>query len=243
MDESRGKQGVGRAWVVLGVIFVVFVFALSKFGKDKASVYNQQINSGTGVSSEQVLSELKSEQDSEMWGRYMDKIFEARDKEVEVDTQDLSAEYQKELEDKVLLPEEVLVIQGSIVSNGFNERAKYLNEFEGLYINATKKGVFTEAKLFAAQAASEGQVLKLSDYDKETVLRLATEYELWAREILKLDTPAQYEKRSLRTVQDILQVSYILRKAVVEEDNQVYVMWIGKYTQKVFDILAVRYVK
>jgi hypothetical protein len=178
-----------------------------------------------------------------LWGKYIDRIFEARDKEEIIDSQDLSVQYQKELENKVLLPEETLIISGIILGNGYNERASYLNKFEELYINATKKGVFTEAKLFASQAGGEAMVLELSDYDKQTILRLATEYELWAKEILKLDTPAQYENRSLRTAQDILQVAYILRKAVVEADDQVYVMWIGKYTEKVFDILAVRYVK
>lgn len=239
MDESRGKRGVAQAWIVLGIIFIIFIFALSKFGKNKASVYNQQISTSENITREQVIEELKSEQDSEIWDKYVDKIFS----ETKVPPQELSVEYQKELENKVLLPEESLIILGNIVDDSFTKRAKYLNEFEILYVNATKKGVFAEAKLFAAQAGGVGVVLGLSDYDKETILRAATEYELWAKEILKLDTPSQYENKSLRTAQDILQVAYILRKAVVEEDDQVYTMWIGKYTQKVFDILASRYVK
>jgi hypothetical protein len=239
MDESRGKQGVFKAWVVLGTVFLVLIFILFKYGKDKTTVYNQQINTTENISREQVIEELKNEQDSELWGKYIDKIFS----ESKQPSTDLSAEFQEELENKVLLPEEAIFISGNIVGDGYNQRVKYLNDFENLFVSFGKKGVFSEAKLFAAQAGGSGVVLELSDYDKETILRIATEYELWAKEILSLDTPAKYENRSLRAAQDILQVAYILRKIVVEEDDQVYVMWIGKYTQKVFDILASRYVK
>lgn len=242
MDESRGK-GAGRAWVVLGIIFVVFVFSLLKFGKDKASVYNQQINTNEMISREQILEELKNEQNSELWDKYLDKIFSTESNGEKISAQDLSVEYQKELENKTLLPEEPLSISGFIVGNSYNERVKYLNEFEATFISVVKKGVFSESKLFAAQAGGQGVVLRLSDFDKQTILRIATEYEIWAKELLKLDTPLQYERKSLVAAQDILQVAYILRMAVAEEDDQVYVMWIGKYTQKVFDILASRYVK
>jgi len=239
MDESRGKQGVVHAWFVLGIIFIIFIIALSKFGKDKTTVYNQQINPSENVTREQVMQELKNQQDSELWGKYIDKIFS----ETKSPSEDLSSEFQKELENKVLLPEESLQVLGNIVGNSYSERAKYLNDFETLFIGAGKRGVLSEAKLFASQAGETGAVLELSDYDRETILRIATEYELWAKEILNLDTPGQYENRSLRVAQDILQVAYILRKAIAEDDTQVYVMWIGKYTQKVFDILASRYVK
>jgi hypothetical protein len=239
MDETRGKQGAGGAWAVLAVLAVALIFALFKFGKNKETIYNQQINTNSSITREQVLEELKGEQDSELWGKYIEKIFS----ESKTPSQDLSAEYQRELEQKVTLPEETIFLQGKIVGNSYNERVKYLNEFEQLFVSSKKKGVFDEAKMFANQAGDNGKILELSDYDKETILRLATEYELWGKEILQLDTPAQYEKKSLGAVRDILQISYILKKVVTETDSQVYPMWIGKYTEKVFDILANRYVK
>lgn len=243
MDESRNANGASKAGLVLGIFFLVFIFILFKFGKDKETVYNQQINPDENISREQVKQDLKSQQDSRLWGKYIDIIFESNEAKGTILSQDLSEEYRRELENRVLLPEETLIISGDIMGNSYAEKAKYLNQFEALFVSAGKRGVFTEAKLFALQAGGEGTDLDLSDYDKGTVLRLATEYELWAKEILKLDTPEQYVNRSLRTAQDILHVAFILRKAVAENDDQVYVMWIGKYTQKVFDILAVRYVK
>jgi hypothetical protein len=74
-------------------------------------------------------------------------------------------------------------------------------------------------------------------------LRIATEYDLWAEEILQLETPSMFEKKSLETVRNILNTSYILRKLVEEEDSQIYLMWIGKYMQIVFDIIALRYAR
>lgn len=242
MDETRGKHGVVNAWIVLGFIFVIFLFLLNKYGKEEEVIYNQQISVNENQTREQVLEDLKREKDSALWNDYIDKIaLSAKDKNIT--PEEISENYQKELENKVTLPTENLFLQGKIVGDSSAEVGKYLNEFEILLENARKRGVFSEAGIFRAQAVDSETNLELSDFDKQTLLRIATEYELWAKEIGKLDTPKKYENKSLLAMQDILQMSYVLEKIVEETDSQVYVMWIGKYTQKAFDILANTYVK
>jgi hypothetical protein len=145
-----------------------------------------------------------------------------------------------ELTQRTKLPEQIVFLNKETVGNSFAEKALYLNKFEEYMVEAKKKGVFSESLIFSAQAEN---FLPLSDYDKATILRNATEYEIWANKILDLETPRVYENKSLAAAEDIFNAAYILRKIVEENDRQIYVLWIGKYVETIFDILATRYVK
>jgi hypothetical protein len=251
MDETRGKPGWGfmggggQAVVVLVFLFCLAIFLVFKFGKNTTSVVNQEAiknnteNQFGNLSKEEILEKLKAESNSEIYNKYLDKIKDGFSQEV-------STQYQTELEQKTALPEQIIFLTKPTIGNSYSEKAIYLNTFEALFASMRKRGVFSESAIFASQAGattSPSVILPLSDYDKETLLRIATEYENWAQQILNLETPVVYEKKSLNFANDLLNAGYIIKKVVEEKDDQLYVMWIAKYTQTIFDILANRYVK
>ena len=136
----------------------------------------------------------------------------------------------------------MVIIRGKILDNSFVNRSNYLNDFEKLFTEFKNKAGFSEGKIFAAQI-SGNKILNLSDYDRETLLRLATEYELLSEQVLNLNVPKVYENKSLEAAKSTLNISYILKKMVDETDEKVYPMWIGQYTRVIFDIIANRYAK
>jgi hypothetical protein len=248
MDET-GKMTSGTgAIMMIFFFFFLSLFLLNKYGKSTQRVEvenNVGQNFNLKQTREEVLRQMKMESRSEIYGKYLDLL----DRNSSTSTTEaISNDFKSELETTTLLPEQVVFLKNRVVGNSYNEKEKYLNDFENTFIKARKKGVFSESTIFATQAGPKDStdrstILPLSPYDKGTVLRIATEYDLWAEEILQLETPSMFEKKSLETVRNILNTSYILRKLVEEEDSQIYLMWIGKYMQIVFDIIALRYAR
>ncbi len=265
MDESRNNLTgrSGEAMVVLFFVFAMLIFLLYKFGSNSNSVVNSEVfqnqNQESNLTREEIFEQIKAENDSEVFAKYLEKIKSLKDNasDGEIDgVQDLTGnigeEYKKELENKVLLPQQIVKIKGEILENTYANRANYLNNFEKLFADFKSGGGFSESKIFAAQitptpALPQGEggvrILELSGYDRETLLRLATEYELWSEQILNLNVPKVYENKSLEAAKSTLNISYILKKMVDETDEKVYPMWIGQYTRVIFDIIANRYAK
>lgn len=249
MDSSKQNTNNHiQAIIVLFILFAVAIFLLFTFGRNSDNVINNNVvanSDNINLTAEQMFEQMKSESNSEIYNKYLEKIQEAKKNNTNVQdlTGNISEEFKNELQNQVLLPEQVVSIKGKMVDNSFSQRAKYLNEFEDLFVKYSSKKVFEENKILQAQIGENNSILELSDYDRETLLRIATEYELWAQEILNLDTPSNYERKSLEAAKNALNISYVLRKIVVEKDVKVYPLWIAKYIEVIFDILANRHAK
>lgn len=238
-ENNLRRQTVAEAVIGVIFIFLLLVFLLYKFGSNKENVTNTDIENQP-VSQEELVQSLDDTGgQNEIYFKYIKKIYDAQQTSGEnADVDGIVLDYQKELEGKVQLPEQNVVIQK--VSPTYN-KTKYNNEYEIAFSNLKKAGGTSESQIFESQIVDKDTLLPLSDYDKETVLRIATEYEKFANIISSLETPKVYEKRGVGTTKDALNVAYILRQMVNTEDKQIYTLWINQYSIVMFDIIANRY--
>ena len=95
--------------------------------------------------------------------------------------------------------------------------------------------------MFAAQITKDGQVLPLSDYDRETLRNIQKKFEDFADKVLNMPTPTTYVKKSKGLIIDARAIAFIIEKIVLEKDSKVYPLWISKYGEYAFDIIANRY--
>lgn len=246
MNEAENRGTAGEAIFGIFFIFIVLIFLLYRFGTNKETVANENIPKD-GVTKEEFLSKLNDPtSESEIYNRYIKQIYETQtgktdDGEVvntEVAVDKIVEEYQKELQQKVALPTQTVNIK--IVSDVY-PTTSYRNDFEKIFEELKKAGGTTESQIFAAQITGPDTLLPLSDYDRETILRTATEYEIFVDKLVTLTTPRTQLKKVNELAIAALNVSYILRKLVEENDQKIYSLWITKYAENMSVIITNRY--
>jgi len=238
--ENRGTAGEAIVGIIL--LFVIIILLLYKFGSNNNSVGSTV---STDDSSKQAfLNEINSSStDNEIYNKYIKQIYELQSStgnSIEVQNQvgEIANSYQSELEQKVALPPQTVFLKN--VSDKFTKN-NYANNFELIYQDFKKKDGTTENNILMAQINPDGTILPLSDYDKESLLRIAVEYEILSEKIQNLSTPKSTEKIANEVAVSALNISYILNKIVVENDKNIYPLWISKYVENMSVIIADRY--
>lgn len=235
MNESENTKSVLPGLVVLFFIFIFLIYLLYKFGSSNQSVVNPELSGDNSpVTLDQALTDEEGE--NEIYFKYIRKIYEGQS--AGADVNGILNDYKNELESKVTLPvQDVNLVS---VSNIFNKK-EYLILYENAYIDLQKSGGGSESLIFSQQIVDKDTLIPLSDYDKETILRVAVEYEKFAEVISNLNTPTSYEKKAVDTIKNARNVAYVLRQIVKTNDKQVYSLWTTKYSSLMFDIIANRY--
>jgi hypothetical protein len=237
MNESENQKSILPGLIVLFFIFIFLIYLLYKFGSSNQSVVNPNLSEDNSpVTLDQALTD--SEGENEIYFKYIRKIYEQQSSPDGSGVNEILDEYKNELESKVALPD-----QEAILSNvsSFYDKNQYLEDYEGAYSSLQKAGGGSESKIFSSQIVDEKTLLPLSDYDKETLLRIAVEYDKFAETISNLNTPKVYEKKAMGTIKGSRNLSYLLRQIVSVNDKEVYSLWISKYSTVMFDIIANRY--
>jgi predicted metal-dependent hydrolase len=242
MDETKNKGSAGEAVFAVLLFFVILIVLLYKFGTGKDSVINPDTNE---ANKENFLNQLDATgTESDLYNKYIKQVYETQseasittsDKRQQIDQ--IVTNYQKELEEKTSLPPQTIVLKN--VSNKFSER-NYANNFEIMFSQFKQKGGTSESALLVAQTANGNEILTLSEYDKENLLRIADQYQDFANKVSNLSTPESLEKKAHEIAVSSLNVAYILRQMANENDKQVYTLWISKYAQNMFVIITDRY--
>lgn len=242
MNEMENRGTAGEAIVGIILLFVIIVLLLYKFGGNNNSV-NSAVSSDD-ASKQAFLNEINSSStDNEIYNKYIKQIYELQSStgnSIEVQNQvgEIASSYQSELEQKVALPPQTVYLKN--VSDKFTKN-NYANNFELIYQDFKKKDGTNEGNILTAQIGTDGTVLPLSEYDKESLLRIAVEYEIFSEKIQNLSTPKSTEKIATEIAVSALNISYILNKIVVENDKTIYPLWISKYVENMSVIIADRY--
>lgn len=243
MNESGNKNSVAEALVALAVLFLVLIFVLYKFGATHEVVNNSSIESPT-LTREELKTQLEDQlenpsSDSPLYNKYLKQIYELQTaKGKDADINPVVDSLQKEIEEKVVIPEQKADLK--FVETKF-ERKNYTNNFELLYQDFRKKGGADESKMFSAQIDPDGNLLPLSDLDRENVFLYGDEYENLARKMENLPTPKPLENTAKNMIVSLRKISFILHQMSQEKDSQIYLLWINKYSENMFDIIAIRY--
>lgn len=246
MDESGNTNSqnktAGEAVVVVFFVFLILIFLVYKFGSNNQSVESTKVGNGDSsqISKEEFENSLSDTGgQNEIYFKYIKKIYDEQSTNGEGANLDvIVSDYKNELEQSVAVPEQTVTLAN--VSATFS-KTKYNSDYELAFSELQKGRNPTEATIFAAQIADANTLIPLSNYDKETIQRIATEFELYAEKIKNLNTPTVYKKRGEETVKNALKVSYILRQMVNINDTKIYSLWISKYSAVMFDIIANRY--
>lgn len=242
MNQSETKTNLVEGVVVVGIVFVILAFAIFKYGGADKVVTNPDLKD-TEEYSKQLNDVLNSGSvegsENELYNKYVKKIYEAQKSGTGSDSVDtILEEYKNELESKVYLPPQQARLK--YVGTAFDQKT-YLSQYETLYVDMQKKGGNSESRIFASQIVDNETLLPLSDYDKQTLERIAVEYENFALNVESLKTPKVYEQKSVATVENARSVSYLIRQLINTNDKQLYTLWINKYSTLMFDIIANRY--
>lgn len=242
MNEMENRGTAGEAIVGIILLFVIIVLLLYKFGGNNNSV--NSVVSSDDASKQAFLNEINSSStDNEIYNKYIKQIYELQSStgnSIEIQNQvgEIASSYQSELEQKVALPPQTVFLKN--VSDKFTKN-NYANNFELIYQDFKKKDGTNEGNILTAQIGTDGTVLPLSDYDKESLLRIAVEYEIFSEKIQNLSTPKSTEKIATEVAVSALNINYILNKIVVENDKNIYPLWISKYAENMSVIIADRY--
>jgi len=246
MDESGNinlqNKTAGEAVVVVFFVFLILIFLVYKFGSNNQTVENTNpvTEENPQISKEDFEKSLTDTGgQNEIYFKYIKKIYDEQSingKSANVDI--IVSDYKNELEQSVAVPEQTVTLTN--VSNTYS-KTKYNSDYENAFAALQKARNPSEATIFTAQIADANTLIPLSNYDKETIQRIATEFELFAEKITNLNTPTIYKKRGEGVVKNSLAVAYILRQMVTVNDTKIYSLWISKYSAAMFDIIANRY--
>lgn len=240
MNESANRGTAVEGIFGLLLVFAILIFAIYKFGTSHDSVVNDALQNATDTSD--TVADLDTNSENGIYNKYIKQIYDAQtatntgNKSAQVDQ--IISDYQSELQNKTDIPTPTIVLKN--VSDKFTP-SNYKNNFEIIWDDFKTRGGTSENKIILAQILDDGTLLPLSDYDKETLLRTATEYEVFAEKIQNLSTPKSEEKIATEVAASATNISYILKQMVNEPDKQVYTLWISKYLENMSVIITDRY--
>ena len=243
MNESANKGNAAEA--IIGIVFICILLGvfIYKFGTDKDTVINQVEEKIEDPKAELQSEFSSSETENDLYKKYVKEIYEAKSQgEDSIETQNkveqIISNYKVDLETKTSIPPQTVSIKN--VSNKFTNK-NYNDNFEIIFKNFKERGGSTENAILSAQITSDGELLVLSQDDRETLLRIANEYETFAEKVQNLSTPIGREKLAKEIATSALNVSYILRKLSDEQDKNIYTLWISKYAENMSVIITDRY--
>ncbi len=243
MNESANKTNVAEA--IFGIVFIFFLVGvfLYKFGTDKDIVVNKDAENSVDSKIELLTQFENSKTENDLYKKYAQEIYNTQtEDQTGVETQNkvekIVSDYQKNLENEVVLPPQSVSLKN--VSSMFTNK-HYADNFEIMFSEFKAKGGTSEGLILSTQITSDGNLLVLSPDDKETILRVADEYEIFSNKIQNLSTPTLREKIGREIAISTLNISYILRKLANEEDKNIYTLWISKYAENMSVIITDRY--
>lgn len=243
MNESFKKENVAEAIFGVFFIFLILGIFLYKFGTNKDAVTNpeREVDSQAKTALEDQFNNPENEND--LYKKYVKEIYDIKSQGNEnIETQNkieqIVSSYQKDLENQTFLPPQNVFLRN--VSTNFTDK-NYADNFEIIFNNFKTRGGTSESSILSAQISPDGNLLVLSQDDKETISRLADEYESFSEKVQNLSTPTNREKIGKEIAISALNVAYILRKLATEEDKNIYTLWISKYAENMSVIITDRY--
>lgn len=243
MNETEKRGTVVEAIVGIIFLFAVIIFFIYKVGGNKDTITNSQINNSTTTAptdKEILLNQLNSSSSENLtYNKYLKQLYDLQTGvATNTGVSEIVQNYQNELEQKVTIPNQT--VQLNNISNTFNKQI-YKQNFELLFANFKAKGGTSESTIFLNQIVDNDTLLPLSDYDKQTLLRLSVDYQNFADEVSKLPTPTIYLKLGTEIATKAMNISYILKQMQNEPDKKIYILWINKYSQNMNAIITDRY--
>ena len=224
MQKSEQKLQIIEG--VAGVGFLILVLAFIIFFKSDTS---KEITVNKNLLGEGRAAEISgSPYDSQLLTNHLDLMGKLGDGEEDQKAKsELTEILIKSLDEKTKVPN--FNSRPIFVSETFDKNS-YQKEFFKTFNEATTAGMGLELYYFVSQISPEsGEILELSPYDKESLQRIATEYEIFAEKIQKIETPTDYMKAGEVTTQKAYEISYILRNLLEEKDSLIYSKWFEKY--------------
>ncbi len=246
MNESENTSGASGAVITIIFLFVLLTFAIFRFGGHSDNSASTESTNGKKISKKEFLQSVDSgNPEDEIYNKYLKKIYLEQTKNgSSTDVGNILDEFQNEIDTRLHVPNSVSNESlPNIVASTIFSKTNYNTSYEKIFSESKAKGLTTEGKILAAQTNGGSELLSLSSYDKETLLRIATEYDILAEKTSQLATPKIYEVRAKNTIENLKQVSYILKELAKESDSTVYKLWINKYLVTMFDIISNRYVQ
>lgn len=243
MNESANKGTVAEAIFGITLLFLLLIFLLYKFGTNKGTVTSPEQNKTVDAKTE-LLNQFNSpETENDLYKKYAKEVYDAQSEgkgsiETQNKVEQIVLSYQKDLENETLLPQQNVLLKN--ISDKFTKK-NYEDNFEIIISDFKKNGGTTEAPILSSQITPEGNLLVLSEDDKENILRIAGQYEVFANKIQNLSTPTSLEKIGKEIAISSLNVAYILKKLANEEDKNIYTLWISKYAENMSVIITDRY--
>lgn len=253
MDENNNKRINATAReAITGILFIflILILFLYQFGTNKKTISNLELTEDAQGSKENFLNQLEEENgENDTFNKYLKQIYELQSSstlhneshnssENNREIESIINEYQKELQEKIRIPTQSFQLQN--ISDTYSPKI-YRDNFEILYAELKSNKENSESKIFSSQIIDDGTLLPLAEFDKETILRIASDYEIFADKLSLLPTPKSLEKRMTELGTSALNVSFILRKMVAEDDSKIYSLWISKYAENMSVIITIRY--
>jgi hypothetical protein len=242
MNESDKKEKLSEAFVGLFFIFAILIFLLFKFGKGTGEVRNNDFLNEQNLqdqSKQDMIDQLSEDQNKDLYKKYIKQIYDAQNGSGTAQSVDqIVNNYQVDLQQSVTLPDLNLELKDT--SNSYTQK-QYSQDFEKIFTELKKLGGTEEGKILSAQIQSDNTLLTLSDFDKQTILRDAVNYDIFADKVLNLQTPAKLQTKAITVAQASKNISTILKKLSNEQDPKVYSLWISKYLENLGAIIAIRY--
>lgn len=245
MNESENRGTAGEAIFGIVLLFILLIFLLYKFGNNKEIIAADKIIDESKLSKADFLQKLDDENsDTGLYNKYLKQIYLEQKQSSSTDKTDVIVEnYKNELDTRVIIPKVVINLNNLSKTSSKLEKDTYILAYENLFQELKKQGGTSENKIFQAQISTEEKLLPLSGYDVESLLRISTEYDIFADKISNLQTPLIYEKKAIETVRSSKNISYIIKQMSTENDKEIYRLWISKYAENLFDIISERYVR
>jgi hypothetical protein len=241
MYPQKNSESVSQAFFVITFLFLVIIFLLFRFGGTSDRVVNENLARENTESSKISVKDFLNQNESEdLYTKYLKEIYEkmGNSSSENLDIEKVVENYSQELSLKTLVPQADFLLTNISTEN---DLVSYRKSFEKTFQDLRIASGTSESVIFASQIQQNGEVLPLSDYDKESLLRLATEYKLFSDKLAKLETPISLTKNVERVGRASLNVSFILKKIVMENDKNIYPLWISKYSENMFVIIEERY--
>lgn len=224
MQKSENNLQIIEGLVGIGFLILILAFIIFfKSDKSKEVTSNKNI---LGQVTE--TAESQTQYDSQLLKNHLELLGKLGDEaEDQKAKSELTEILIQSLDEKTKIP--TFNSRPIYISDTFDKN-NYQKEFFKTFNEAAAAGMGLELYYFVSQISPEsGEMLELSPYDKESLQRIATEYEIFGKKIQKIETPTDYIKAGETTSQKAFEISYILRNLLEEKDSLVYSKWFEKY--------------